>query len=520
MAKTNNAINISDAGIPVYNGAGLFYSNITTQYSVLVGGVATSPIASVGASVTVGVPLISQGATANPAFGTAVVAGGGTGRSSASVYAPICGGTTTTGAYQSAFTGLSFTGYALVSNGASAVPSFTAVANSVAGTVDQVYVNGTSGSPQTGALTITTPQDIATDSTVQFGKVGVNIAASNNYLSVAGSACIGTPDPISPTDGVIVRGQTGFGSSNVLSFHYIWGDSYTVHDYIIALQGSLVGQGDNTEKSGLFINPTLEPTYTVAPVLSMSGQMISPVFAPAAGCTISDAYGLNISYGSQAGTGVVTRGTSLWVGTPTYGNDKYTAYFDPLVGIGETEPSAALHCVTSSFTSSDHQYTFEGSHVGIESSTGNRISLFVNPTLAPTFPGTLTTAGAVWITPTFAPEARCTITNAYCLYISSGIAGARGGTVTNGYGLYVNNPAFGVNQYTARLDSGVGIGGNPTVSAALEVYSTTKGFLPPVMITGEKTSIGSPAEGLMVYDSTLNAVCYYSGTVWRSLAGV
>ena len=519
MAKTNNAININAAGIPVYNGAGIFYSNTTTQYSVLVGGVATSPIVSIGAAATSGVPLISQGASANPAFGTAVVAGGGTGRSSASVYAPICGGTTTTGAYQSAFTGLSFTGYALVSNGASAVPSFTAVANSVAGTVDQVYVNGTSGSPQTGALTITTPQDIATDSTVQFGKVGVNIAASNNYLSVAGSACIGTPDPISPTDGVIVRGQTGFGSSNVLSFHYIWGDSYTVHDYIIALQGSLVGQGDNTEKSGLFINPTLEPTYTVAPVLSMSGQMISPVFAPAAGCTISDAYGLNISYGSQAGTGVVTRGTSLWVGKPLYGNSRYTAYFDPLVGIGETEPTSALHCSTSSFTTSNTQYIFGGEHDGLDSS-GNKISFYVNPTLAPTYQGTLTAAAAEWITPTFAPEDECIITSAYGLYISIGIAGARGGTVTNGYGLYVNNPAFGVNQYTARFDSGVGIGANPVASAALQVQSTTKGFLPPVMTTAQKNAISTPAEGLMVYDNQLNAICFWTGAAWRTLTGV
>ena len=519
MAKTNNAININAAGIPVYNGAGIFYSNTTTQYSVLVGGVATSPIVSIGAAATSGVPLISQGASANPAFGTAVVAGGGTGRSSASVYAPICGGTVTTGAYQSAFTGLSFTGYALVSNGPSAVPSFTAVANSVTGTANQVYVNGTSGSPKTGALTFSTPQDIATSSIVQFGKVGVNVTASNNYLSVNGAASIGYADTEAPTDGLIVKGAAGFGNSNLGSYHYIWGQSYTVHDHIIVLQGSLVGQATVNAKSGIYVNPSLEPSYSLAPVVFVAGQTITPEFAPAAGCTITDAYGLNIRYGLRSGTGVVTRGTSLWVGKPLYGNSRYTAYFDPLVGIGETEPTSALHCSTSSFTTSNTQYIFGGEHDGLDSS-GNKISFYVNPTLAPTYQGTLTAAAAEWITPTFAPEDECIITSAYGLYISIGIAGARGGTVTNGYGLYVNNPAFGVNQYTARFDSGVGIGANPVASAALQVQSTTKGFLPPVMTTAQKNAISTPAEGLMVYDNQLNAICFWTGAAWRTLTGV
>jgi predicted membrane protein len=686
MVKTNNAINISDSGIPVYNGAGIFYSNTTTQYSVLVGGVATSPIVSVGAAATSGVPLISQGASANPAFGTAVVAGGGTGRASASIYAPICGGTTTTGAYQSAYTGLSFTGYVLVSNGPSAVPSFTAIANSVTGTANQVLVNGTSGSPKTGALTFTTPQDIALTSNVQFGKVGVNIPASNNYLSVNGSACIGAGDTAAPTDGLLVSGQAGFGNSNVLSYHYIWGRSWTVHDHVIALQGPLVGQNNATEKSGIFINPTLAPSYTVGPVFFMAGQTITPKFAPEAGCIISDAYALNLRYGEQftTTTGVVTRGTTLWVGKALYGNSRYTAYFDPLVGIGETTPSSALHCSTSSFTASNSQYTFEGSHVGLNSDD-NKYSLEVSPTLAPTYRGTLDVVAGEFIGPTFSPAASCTITNAYGMYIGIGvesgagaitngyglyvsnpafgsnqytarfasgvgincaaknnalsvdgsvcigsadtaaptdglrvegllyaanqlgvgigatllgkvdfnansfedanillymhgtligvdnsslksslymnvsiapppgvittcsgitvgpvfaaasctittaygihIAGGSGtrtgsGTITTGYGLYVTNPSYGKSQYTARLDAGVSIGnGDPVASAALRVVSTSQGFQPPVMTSLNRTNIASPAEGLMVYDTTLNAICFWNGAAWRTVAG-
>ena len=51
---------------------------------------------------------------------------GGTGIQSATVYAPLCGGTTTTGSFQSAATGISNSGYVLTSNGASALPSWQA----------------------------------------------------------------------------------------------------------------------------------------------------------------------------------------------------------------------------------------------------------------------------------------------------------------------------------------------------------------------------------------------------------
>ena len=93
-----------------------------TNHNVLIGA-GTATITNVAPSATSGVPLISQGAASDPAFGTAVVAGGGTGDTSFVAYTPICGGTTTTGALQSvASTGTS--GQVLMSNGASALPTF------------------------------------------------------------------------------------------------------------------------------------------------------------------------------------------------------------------------------------------------------------------------------------------------------------------------------------------------------------------------------------------------------------
>ena len=52
-------------------------------------------------------------------------------------------------------------------------------------------------------------------------------------------------------------------------------------------------------------------------------------------------------------------------------------------------------------------------------------------------------------------------------------------------------------------------------SAVLQADSTTKGFLPPRMTTTQKNAISTPAAGLQVFDSTMNATCEYTGTAWR-----
>jgi len=56
-----------------------------------------------------------------------VVADGGSGRSSATAYAVICGGTTSTGAHQS-IASVGTSGQVLTSNGAGALPTFQAAA--------------------------------------------------------------------------------------------------------------------------------------------------------------------------------------------------------------------------------------------------------------------------------------------------------------------------------------------------------------------------------------------------------
>ncbi|MBL0355702.1 MAG: hypothetical protein IPP72_01900 [Chitinophagaceae bacterium] len=64
----------------------------------------------------------------------------------------------------------------------------------------------------------------------------------------------------------------------------------------------------------------------------------------------------------------------------------------------------------------------------------------------------------------------------------------------------------------------VGIGTlAPNSSAQLEISSTTKGLLIPRVTTLQRTAIAAPANGLMVYDTNLNAFWYYNGSSWAAI---
>ena len=85
-------------------------------------------------------------------------------------------------------------------------------------------------------------------------------------------------------------------------------------------------------------------------------------------------------------------------------------------------------------------------------------------------------------------------------------------------GLFVGNH-YGSEELVIKGSTGnVGIGiTSPNAAALLHLSSTNKGFLPPVMTTAQKTAITSPPAGLVVYDSTLNKLCVYTGSSWETI---
>ena len=166
-----------------------------TQYNVQTGA-ASNLLNNVAPGATSGVPLISQGSSSQPVFGTAVVAGGGTGVTTmTTAYAPICGGTTTTGALQVASTGLSTSGFALISNGTSALPSFQTLSAGGVGWVKITTVNASSSASLTITSGITSTytnyalvyDDVTVSSDgnleVQLSSDGGSSYKSTNYLA-------------------------------------------------------------------------------------------------------------------------------------------------------------------------------------------------------------------------------------------------------------------------------------------------------------------------------------------------
>ena len=73
------------------------------------------------------------------------------------------------------------------------------------------------------------------------------------------------------------------------------------------------------------------------------------------------------------------------------------------------------------------------------------------------------------------------------------------------------------------LGGNVGIGTtSPVTTAALDVNSTTKGFLPPRMTLANRNSIATPAEGLLIWCTNCGVfgqIQVFNGFIWTNMIG-
>ena len=105
------------------------------------------------------------------------------------------------------------------------------------------------------------------------------------------------------------------------------------------------------------------------------------------------------------------------------------------------------------------------------------------------------------------------------IYTGDGtISGSR--TITNGSALRFTGTGLAT-ATTFDNKAGYGFTNNASItvgaSAVVQLDSTTKGFLPPRMTTTQVNAISAPATGLVVYNTTLNQICFYNGTAWRKV---
>jgi len=68
-------------------------------------------------------------------------------------------------------------------------------------------------------------------------------------------------------------------------------------------------------------------------------------------------------------------------------------------------------------------------------------------------------------------------------------------------------------------DGSIGVNTTPAASAQFDIASTTKGFLFPRMTDAQRIAIASPAEGLLLFNTTNKGVAYRDGTNWGYLSG-
>jgi len=75
-------------------------------------------------------------------------------------------------------------------------------------------------------------------------------------------------------------------------------------------------------------------------------------------------------------------------------------------------------------------------------------------------------------------------------------------------------------SYTANAQVSISTDGDePDSSAMLEVRSTSKGFLPPRMTEEERDDIGTPANGLVIFNTTTKCLNFYADGFWYKLTG-
>ena len=102
-------------------------------------------------------------------------------------------------------------------------------------------------------------------------------------------------------------------------------------------------------------------------------------------------------------------------------------------------------------------------------------------------------------------------------------AQTRTNTDANAFAVYLQDTDPTIKIHTDNdswIDSTGSFGFNtmtPDASAVIDLTSTTKGFLPPRMTTTERDAISTPAEGLVIYNTTTQVLNFYNGSSWGAV---
>lgn len=154
--------------------------------------------------------------------------------------------------------------------------------SSVSGTANEIFANGTYGSPQTGAVTFTLPQSIGTSSNVQFGNIGssgavtvsgtigsvstitgsehlgsnsgtgLTFANSNGNFEVNGNGAVTAQGAVASSIGFNVTTDTAYNSFQTIGGFYASGTSTTGYVFTVGGDGIITNTA-GVQGTGFFV---------------------------------------------------------------------------------------------------------------------------------------------------------------------------------------------------------------------------------------------------------------------------
>jgi hypothetical protein len=309
--------------------------------------------------------------------------------------------------------------------------------------------------------------------------IGTNI--SDNGLSIYSWSGSGRTLCIGQT-GVVGIGIGGFNTQTQL---YLGNNSNC--SYMMQIGGVLANGQVALSTPGLYLRPSSTSynliAFQFAPLISPSaaGTYVLGYSVRADGFLDTKGYGTITTWAnfycdgggtttsSLTGPGtVVTNAYSLYINAPTFGTNKYCAYFNGSCGFGTTSPTALVD-ITGTVSASNCLMKISGTvNIDLDTQTSGYGSLF-NPTFNLTGTGTSVGILGVRILPQYNIGSGITVTNAYSLIIqSSSLVGS--GTLTKSYGLYVNSPINGTTNICANFTGIIGVNTvNPNTTYGIDV---------------------------------------------------
>jgi hypothetical protein len=317
------------------------------------------------------------------------------------------------------------------------------------GTANQVLVNATSGTPTSGAITLTLPQDIATTSLPTFGGATLNLSSTNTFNCVMTSGTTLVPFIISGTH-VGAAGEISLTSMTATIAPA--GIQTTVIGYkitpMIAPTASTM-----TNTYGLSVVPTFRP-FTSTTVTTIAGIYVKPSLDRANNSSITtNSYGVYVDTIATTGGGTSSFATVYggYFNVPTAGTANVALYSDNFrtsqITIGAASSSILLY-IAANITNTNSIRLFN-----TITNTAGGTSIAVD--LSGTFTTAVSASNAanIWSAPTFKKTGIGSYTNTYGIYSQCvGTAGA-----TNSYAGYFVNPTFGVTR-TALYATNLSIG--------------------------------------------------------------